>query len=175
MRNSRRRAVRNRAAEGLRCRESRRGPALHQPRLEKLLRNFFRLRRLSCSLVPLFPVPCSFSSFNHPGAEWHLETQSTDSVDPVPRRGRALRRQVAIFPSQWELEKQRILVPGSGPPRRIADRQTDIHAQHDAKKQLHALQPAGNMMMRVQCGLGLGCGARNRFRGRPRQRSREYR
>lgn len=48
-----------------------------------------------------------------------------------------------------ELEEDGVLIPEGVRPGRVADGEADIHAQHDAQKQLDALKPAGHMMGRL--------------------------
>ena len=111
----------------------------------------------------LIPVPCSLfpclPCLTHPGGGPRRETQSTDSTGPDPIRCRAPLR----WPHRcraWEPQEQGVLVPEHVRPRRIADRQADIHAQQHAQEQLGALQPAGNALRsragraRAEGGLG---------------------
>ena len=47
-----------------------------------------------------------------------------------------------------ELEEEGVLVPQGGPPGGAKDGQAEIHAQHDAEKELGTLQPARNPLRR---------------------------
>jgi hypothetical protein len=55
-----------------------------------------------------------------------------------------------------EVQKKRVLIPKGMRPRRVTDGKPDIHAQHDAQKELNAFKPAWHSMWLRFQGLRFG-------------------